>query len=195
MKRWIWCAAISALLGAACSNGADSVNDTPVTADHTFASGGKIQMDLGGGSYEIRPGTADRIHVVTSGHTGDAKIDISGQGTSATVSVSNTPHSNFHAAIEVPKTTDLAIKLAAGNLTVAPITGDLDVDSRAGNVTITVADPNDYGNVDANVKAGDIKAGPFGESKSGINPRVTWSGPGKHTLHASVGAGNLTFQK
>ena len=45
------------------------------------------------------------------------------------------------------------------------------------------------------VKAGDINDHVFGQSKSGLLQRFTWSGPGKRTLHASLGAGNLTFRK
>ena len=194
MKRLIWCSIVSTAFTLACGSG-DTANDTPVTADRTFVSGGKVEMDLGGGSYEIRPAATDRIHVVTSGPTGDTKVDVSGQGSSAKVTVTNTPHSKFHATIEVPKATDLTIKLAAGELSVAPIAGNLDVDSGAGNVTIAVADPNDYSRVDATVKAGDIKGGPFGEAKSGLNAQLAWSGSGKHTLRASLGAGNLTLGK
>ncbi len=194
MKRLIWCAIVSAALGSGCGS-ADTVNDTPVTAERTFVSGGTVDMDLSGGSYEIRPAASDRIHVVTSGHTGDTKVAVSGQGSSAKVTVSNTPHSNFHATIEVPKTTDLAITLAAGDLNVAPITGNLEIDSTAGDITVAVADANDYSKVDATVRAGNIKAGPFGDAKSGLNARLTWSGPGKHTVRVNLDAGNLTFQK
>ncbi len=109
--------------------------------------------------------------------------------------MSNTPRWNFHATIEVPATTDLTVKLAAGDLNVAPIAGNLDLDGNAGNVTVTVANPSDYASVDATVKAGDIKAEPFGGSKSGINAHLAWSGPGKHTLRASLGAGNLSLRK
>src|SRR5262245_45851852 len=195
MKSIARCGAVCALAGTlACSDipgNSGTPNDTPVTADHTFTSGRKARLDLGGGSYQIRTAAGDHIHVVTSGHTGDAKVDIATEGPSATVTVSNTPRSNFHAAIDVPKTTDLVIRLAAGDLDVAPIGGDLDVDSNAGNVIISVSDPNDYAKVDASAKAGDIKAGPFGESKSGLMPHLTWSGPGKHVVTARLGAGNL----
>jgi hypothetical protein len=57
-----------------------------------------------------------------------------------------------------------------------------------------VGDPNDYSSVDASVKAGDIDAGVFGQSKSGLLQRVTWSGPGKYTLRANLGAGDLVLR-
>jgi hypothetical protein len=44
------------------------------------------------------------------------------------------------------------------------------------------------------VKAGDLNATPFGGSKSGLMQHFTWSGPGKYTLRASLGAGNLQLK-
>ena len=181
---------------AACTympGSSDTADDTPVKAERTFPSGGSLEMTLAGGRYEIQPSADDHIRVTTSGHTGSTKVDITTSEKSGTVTVSDTPHNNFHAVIEVPKTTDLVVKLTAGDLTIAPIIGNADVNSGAGNVTIEVTDPANYSSVDATVKAGDIKGGPFGESKSGLMPHLTWSGKGTHTLRASLGAGNLTL--
>jgi len=177
------------------SGGFGTTNDTPVTADRSFVADGAIKMELGGGAYEIRTSADTRVHVATSGHTGDAKVDIATDDKTATVKVSNTPKSNFHATIDIPKTSNATIHLAAGEITVEPIGGNLDVDSTAGNVTILVDDPSNYSSVTASVKAGDLKAEPFGESKSGLMQSFTWSGSGKRTLHASLGAGNLKIEQ
>ena len=182
--------------GSACvapANDRES-NETPVTAEKPFAAGGRIEMQLAAGTYEIRAASGDRIHVGTSGHTGDTKVEVSTADGSATVTVRDTPRSDFHATIEVPKAADLVVHLSAGEIAVEPIAGNAQVDSGAGNVTIEVADANDYLSVDASVKAGDIDAGPFGDSKSGLLQRLTWSGPGKRTLRASLGAGNLKLR-
>jgi hypothetical protein len=68
------------------------------------------------------------------------------------------------------------------------------VDSYGGNVTIVVPNANDYGSVDLSVKAGDIDAAPFGGSKSGLLQTFTWSGKGKYTLRARLGAGSLALK-
>ena len=109
--------------------------------------------------------------------------------------MTDTPHSNFEATIEVPKTVDLVIRLSGGNLTMAAITGSKDIESNAGNTEIAVGDPNDYASVDASVKAGDIDARAFGDSKSGLFQHFTWSGPGTHKLRANLGAGNLALRR
>jgi hypothetical protein len=100
----------------------------------------------------------------------------------------------FERRVEVPATADLTVHLTAGNLEVAAIKGNKDIDSKAGNVGISIPNSNDYSTVDAAVKVGNLSAGPFGDSGSGLSPQLKWSGPGKYTLHASLGAGNLELK-
>ena len=159
-----------------------------------FVSGGKIDMQLDGGSYEIRPAAGNQIRVTLSGNTGNAKVDLATNGTHADVKVKDTPHNNFQATIEVPKAADLVVRLTGGNLVIGVITGNKDVESYGGNVQIAVGDPNDYSSVDAAVKAGDIDAKVFGGSKSGLFQQFNWSGHGKYTLRAHLGAGNLELR-
>ncbi len=165
-----------------------------VKADKPFAPGGTITLQLSAGSYDVRAAADAHVRVTLSGNIGDTKVDVTTTEGRAEVVVKDTPHNNFHAVIEVPTASDLVTHLAAGELTVAPITGNKQIDSNAGNVTVDIADPNAYAEVDASLKAGDIQAEPFGGSKSGVLPHFTWSGPGKYKLHATLGAGNLVFR-
>ncbi len=159
-----------------------------------FVAGGTIDMRLDGGSYEVRPASGNLVRVTLSGNTGNARAELTTSDTHANLTVKDTPHSNFRATIEVPKTADLVIRLSGGNLSLAEIVGNKDVESNGGNVEIAVGDANQYSRVDGSVKAGDIHATMFGGSKSGLLPHVTWSGPGQHTLRVNLGAGNLSFR-
>ncbi len=174
-------------------NRADSI-EKAVVAEKPFVAGGSIDMQLDGGDYEVRPAADNHIRVTFSGNTGNAKVELTADGMHAGVQVKDTPHSNFQAIIEVPRAADFVIRLTGGNLVTAPITGNKDVESQGGNIKIAVGDPNDYSNVDTSVKAGDIDAGVFGGSKSGLFQHFTWSGPGKYTLRANLGAGNLVLR-
>jgi hypothetical protein len=174
-------------------NRADSI-EKAVVAEKPFVAGGSIDMQLDGGDYEVRPAADNHIRVTFSGNTGHAKVELTADGMHAGVHVKDTPHSNFQAIIEVPRAADFVIRLTGGNLVTAPITGNKDVESQGGNIKIAVGDPNDYSNVDTSVKAGDIDAGVFGGSKSGLFQHFTWSGPGKYTLRANLGAGNLVLR-
>jgi hypothetical protein len=164
-------------------------------ADKPFLAGGKITFDLDGGGYDIRTAADNHVRVAMSGNTADTKVDVTVNGSSADVKIKNTPHNNFRAVVEVPATADLVVRLSAGELKIAAITGNKDVESYAGNVEIAVGDPNDYAGVDTTVKAGDLDASPFGGSKSGLLQQFTWSGSGKYTLRAHLGAGNLVLRK
>ena len=170
-------------------------NNPPVLkAEKPFASGGSIEMQLDGGNYQVRSATGDQIRVSFSGNTGNATADLGISGTHATLTVRDTPHSNFTATIEVPKTSDVVLRLTGGNLEMAALSGSKDIDSKAGNVEISAGSPNDYASVDATVKVGNLGGGPFGEPEGTLSHHLTWTGHGKYTLRANLGAGNLELK-
>jgi hypothetical protein len=198
-------ASFALLLAAGCcascarsQDGADTagkslVAEQSVAAEEPFVAGGSINLQLDGGDYQLRAAADNHIRI-TSGNAGNAKVEVNTNGTRANLKVTDTPHNNFRATIEVPQAADLVIRLSGGNLVMAAITGNKDIESNAGNMEIAVGDPNDYSSVDASVKAGDIDANAFGGSKSGLFPHFTWSGHGKYALRASLGAGNLVLR-
>jgi hypothetical protein len=167
--------------------------NTPQPAEKPFVSGGRVDMHLSGGDYEIRAATDNRIRVTLTRNPANTKVEIGTTGSQASVNVTNTPN-NFSAAIDVPKVAHLAVHLTGGNVTISGVAGNKDVDSYAGNVTIAVPDPNEYASVDTSVKAGDLNARPFGVMKSGLLQSFKWSGKGKYTLRAWLGAGNLELK-
>ena len=199
--RLTFCGVLIAATGLsllACQHGENSTSETsaPSTvADKAFVADGKISFDLASGGYEIKTAADNHIRVAVRGNAGNAKVDVTVNGSSADVKIKDTPHSNFRAIVEVPAAADIVVRLSGGELKIDAITGNKDVESYAGNVQIAVGDPNDYARVDAAVKAGEINAAPFGGSKSGLMQEFTWSGSGKHTLRAHLGAGNLTIGK
>ena len=165
-----------------------------IKVDRPFAAAGSIEMQLDGGDYIVRASPDERIRVSFAGNTGNAVADLGTSGTHANLAIGDTPHSNFRATVEVPAAADLTVHLTGGNLDVAAIEGNKDIDSKAGNIGISIPNPNDYGTVDAAVKVGNLNAGPFGDSGSGLSPHLKWSGSGKYALRASLGAGNLELK-
>jgi hypothetical protein len=204
MELSVWLARIKLKTGAGillaaglCSScSGPSTPDQPqiVKAEKPFASAGSIEMDLDGGNYSIRAAATDQIRVSFGGNTGNARAELTTNGTHANLAVKDAPHSNFQATIEVPKTADVVLRLTGGNLEMAALTGNKDIDSKAGNVEIAVGSPTDYASVDATVGVGNLDGGPFGESGSVISHHLTWSGHGKYTLRVNLGAGNLALQ-
>jgi hypothetical protein len=164
------------------------------TEDRAFVSGGKIDIHLEAGDYEVRASRDNHVRVTLTGDRGNTVADLVVEGTHADVTVRKTPNSSktFHCVIEVPKVSDVAIRLSAGDLDVSEITGSKDIETRAGDVKIAVGDVSSYARVDASVTIGDLSAGPFGEAKgSFLSHSVNWTGKGRHTLRARLGAGDL----
>ena len=167
--------------------------------EKVFVSGGRIEMQLGGGSYTIRPASDTHIRVTVGDDSGRARVALTTNATRATVSVTDTPSNDFQATIEVPKTSDLIVRLSGGNLTLSGISGNKDIDSVAGNAEISIGDPSQYASMEATVKVGDLNVGAFSGAKTsdsfGLLHRASWSGKGKYTLRANLGAGNLVLRK
>jgi hypothetical protein len=187
------------LLATAChpardsSDAAEAPAAKSVAADKPFVSAGKITMDLDGGSYIVRATADNHIRVILTGNTGNANTEVTARETDARVQVKDTPR-NFRATIEVPPVADLVVQFKGGELVMEPITGNKDVQSYGGDIKIGVGNSDDYSSVDASVKAGEIDAAAFGGSRSGLLQTFTWSGRGKYTLRANLGAGNLVLR-
>jgi hypothetical protein len=164
-----------------------------------FVSAGRIEMQLGAGSYNVRPASDTHIRVTIGDDSGRARVSLMTNSTRATVAVTETPSHNFQATIEVPKVSDLIVRLSGGNFVLSGITGHKDIDSVAGNTEISIGDPNEYGSMEATVKAGELNVGAFAGARIsdsfGLLHRASWSGKGRYTLRANLGAGNLVLRK
>jgi hypothetical protein len=131
-----------------------------------FVSAGRIEMQLGAGTYMIRRHQIPTSESPSVRTRPRARVALTANATRATIAVTETPSSNFQATIEVPKTSDLFVRLSGGNLVLSGITGNKDIDSVAGNAEIAIGDLNDYASMEATVKAGDLNVGAFTGAKT-----------------------------
>jgi hypothetical protein len=163
-----------------------------------FQSGGEIRMEVRSGDVDI-VGTASPVIKVSCElkrpeRAKDVKISLKAAGKSGDLRISGGPNNDVKVRIEVPKNSNLYVRVPAGDLDVSGVEGDKDIELHAGDLTISVGDPNDYRHADAAVKAGDLHATAFGVSKGGLFRSFEKDNPaGKYRLHASVGAGDLTL--
>ena len=167
----------------------------PNTVQEKFAPGGTVQMHLEAGQYEIRAGDSDEITVACWSDDPDklrrVRVNVKTMGTTAQIYVRDTPHNDFHVTIEVPQRSGLWVRLSAGDLKIEDIEGDKDIESNAGDMTIQVPHPEQYGHSDASVWAGDITASAFAVNKGGLFRSFHQTGPGKYRLHVHLLAGDL----
>ena len=130
---------------------------------------------------ERRSGARCKVSLKTLGNTGELRVH-------------GGPHYDFRIEIFVPKTSDLYLRMPAGDAEVKGVVGNKDVEIHAGDLTLAVGAPEEYAFADASVLAGDLDAGPFGVSKDGLFRSFHKQGAGKYKLHAHVGAGDLTLK-
>jgi hypothetical protein len=186
--------AIAVVAGAALSTAALIHAQNKIT-EKPFVSGGRIELWLSAGDFDVKPAPDNRIRVTLTGDIGNTKVEVTVNGTQGKAVLRDTPNNNFGAVIEVPKTAELMIRMNAGDLNVSGITGSKDIESKAGDVKIEVGKPADYASVDASVKIGDLSPGPFGEAQgSFLSKSVNWAGKGKYKLRATLWAGDLKLQ-
>jgi hypothetical protein len=176
----------------------DSNGSTPASAKQEFISGGTIRLHLDAGGYTVTPGDSENIVVTCRDPSEEqlkaVKVEIKRAGSSAEVYVSNTPHSNFQATIEVPRLSNLWVRLSAGELVVEDVEGDKNLQLLAGRIQVDVPHAEQYGHRDASVTTGSIEASAFDVSKGGLFRSFEQQGPGKYRLHAHVMAGEIDLK-
>jgi len=157
--------------------------------------GQALRLELSSGDYRIEPGANDQILVISRKNSSqpDEKphFGVDSNASEACVKV-NAPH-NYSAVIQIPQNPTLRIRLNGGKLQINGISGDKDIESHAGAVSIAVGAPENYARVDASVNVGHIEAPPFGASEEGYVRSFSREGPGRYRLHAHVDAGNITM--
>lgn len=171
----------------------EEVNHSPVAAK--FASHGTIRMHLCPGGIELVG--SDKPEILVSyepRHGHDIEVHVQTAGGRAEVDVSGCPNNNFRMTIEIPKASDLFVRMMAGQLTVDGIRGDKDVELHFGQLTMDVGDPDQIAHIEGSVNSGDLHASAFGIAKGGLFRSFEQNGNGVYRVRAHVGAGQLNLR-
>jgi hypothetical protein len=162
-----------------------------------FSRGGTIRMTLAAGDYRISGRLEERIRLSWRAdrpeQAATLKADAEIRGNTALIATTGF-RNGIHFSIDVPSRSDIDVDLSAGNLDIRGIEGNKKVESWAGDVGIDIGQPEQYRQVDASVRAGDLSARPFNVSKGGLLRSFTWTGKGPYTLHVKLFAGDLTLR-
>jgi len=199
MLRTSFLLACAALLAPVCvaqtKLEATDIANHPFSED--FASGGKLRLHVRSGEVHVIGTAEDKISVELSGKKAyDAKklkVRLERKDGTAEMRISGGPHNDLTITIRIPSNTDLYARIPAGEVHVENIANNQDIQLHAGDLTVEVGDSVDYSHVDASVIAGEVDAVPFGESHGGLFRSFHKEGTGRYSLHAHVGAGQLTF--
>lgn len=167
------------------------------TSQRKFISGGTIRLYLEAGGYTIRPSDSENIVITyranSRGSLERVKVDIQAGPSTAEVRVADTPDNKFDAIIDVPRLSNLWVRLTAGELNVEAVQGDKNLEIRAGDLQVEIPHPEEYGHRDASVTMGGLDASAFDVSKGGMFRSFEQQGPGKYRLHAHVLTGDVNL--
>src|ERR1700757_2900917 len=142
-----------------------------------------LRLHLRSGEILIVGADDNKITVDLAGKNADKIQDVKGR-----LSVSNNvaelhltggPRNDLQIIIHVPKNSDLTARIFAGEVNVQDVTGNKDVELHAGQLTIAVDKPAEYGHVDMSVGAGQVDAEIFGDSKGGLFRTISLEAGGK----------------
>jgi hypothetical protein len=171
---------------------AKQVDDTHYELD--FRRHGEVRMHIDPSALQISGSDDDKIKLhfwSDREDTRDVKVHLESSGNTANVYVGEGPHNDFHVEIQIPKKSDLYLRIAAGKVDIDKIAGDKNIELSAGDLTVEVGDADDYSEVEASVYTGNLNASPFGVSKGGLFRSFHKKGPGEYHLYAHVGAGQI----
>lgn len=101
-------------------------------------------------------------------------------------------NNNLEVTIEVPRRTNLRVRMFAGEVRVEEIKGDKDIDIGAGQITISSIHEEDYRSVRASVSVGEVQARAFDADKGGFFRSFTRkNATGSYRLYAHVTTGEI----
>jgi hypothetical protein len=174
----------------------DDLSHHPFATD--FPSGGQLNLYIRSAEIHIAGDDDNKLAVRIGGGEGSESTDIETRfersGNSADLYVSGGPHNGVIVTVQVPRNSNLFVRVPAGDVDVRGITGDKDIELHAGDLKIEVGNPADYALVEASVTSGDIEARPFGESHGGLFRSFKKTGSGKYKLVARLWAGDIVFR-
>ena len=170
----------------------DRTGESPVEAK--FSPGGRIRMDICSGGIDLVGIDEPVVRVSYHPPGGDIRVQIKVSGGRADLRLSGCPSNNFRARVELPKSSELYVRMFAGQLTVDDVTGDKDMGLTFGQIIIDAGRPDNYARVTASVNSGAIDADAFEVHKGGLFRSFDRSGSGSLMLRAHIGAGQIVIR-
>ena len=163
-----------------------------------FAPVGRLQLEVRSGDVRISGTDSNKITIHYEGRNGndvgEVEVRCKKLGSNAELSISGGPRNEFQIRIEVPRETELRVRMPFGALEIEKVRGSKDVEIHAGQLSMEIGDPKDYAQIEASVTTGALESGVLGISKGGLFRSYKKDGPGKYKLSAHVGSGEIDLR-
>ena len=170
------------------------------TLSHALQSRAVLMIESKPAGLHIVGTDQETIHVSCTAHDDETAADVAihfsptATGGKLSIEGGHSEHGNngIEITIEVPRRTNVSVRMLAGQVTVEGVKGDKDFDLGAGQITINSIHAGDYRNVEASVGAGEVQARAFGTERGGLFRRFSKQYPnGEYRLRAHVTTGQI----
>ena len=197
--RPVCCAAVVGFLACSIVGFAETKISCGQTISHPLQSRAALVIDSKPAGLEIVGTDQDAIHVsCTAGSdetARDAALHFSPTANGGKLSIEGAQlqHGDgLQVRIEVPRRTNLSVRMFAGQVTVEEVKGDKDISLGAGQITISSIHDGDYRSVNASVGVGEVQARAFGTDKGGFFRSFSRDySSGDYRLQAHVTTGQI----
>jgi len=198
--RSLCCAAGVALFACNVAGFGESTIPCSESISHALESRAVLTIDSRPAGLQIVGTDQEAIHVSCTARSGDTARDVAlhfsptADGGKLSIEGARLQHGDngLEVRIEVPRRTNLSVRMLAGQVTVEEVKGDKDVEVGAGQVTISSIHDGDYRSVDASVGVGEVQAQAFGEEKGGFFRNFSRDNlSGDYRLRAHVTTGQV----
>jgi hypothetical protein len=190
---------VALFLAAALSVLAQTKSTCEDPREFPFQPSGELRLDLRSGDVDIigtdRTGVRVSCELKETDRLNEVRVEFKSKGTLGELKVKGGPSNEFRMRVEVPANSHLWVRVPAGDVDIKGVTGNKDIEVRAGDLKIDVGNAADYAKAQASVRAGGLNAAPFGIHKGGLFRSFSRENPaGKFTLRAHLTAGDLTLR-
>ena len=201
--RWIWIAAMAALLPAwGMGRAADTVGDCAHPIEAALRTRGTIVIESRPAQIVVEGTDAETVHVTCTvnaeGDPRDIELDYAGNPDYARLTIRGggpVHDENLSIHVAVPRKVSLRLFAPAGQVTVRNVAGDKDIDLYAGQITIGMAGGGTYRSMEASVDIGQVSASALGVDKGGFFRTLRRETPdGEYRLRVHVVTGQIELQ-
>jgi hypothetical protein len=170
------------------------------TQSWNIADGAKLDVQLRFGDLRVVSTDDARLSISYTTHSNHADFSRKVQArflvtpNDAALKLTAPRSGSVDVELRVPARANLHVRISAGDVSIDPVEGSLDVETHAGDIRIKLPEHVDLGLVDASTHAGDVNA-PFGKPHGWIGSKLDYDGGGKYRIHAHTFAGDIDFEQ
>jgi hypothetical protein len=194
MTHLRWCAFVFVLGGAAGYAQSSDTCAAPFSAP--LRPGITLTIESRSGEVDVVGSDQQGVRVTCklddTDRAKDVHIEFEQTGDFGKLRLHGGPSNNVQVRIELPRRTDLKLRVPAGEVRIDQVSGDKDISLSAGEITVSHVNAAEYRSVKAYVDVGAVTATEFGVGKGGFFRTFSReTAGGLYRLRAHLISGNV----